>query len=234
MFMKKTGYDCGGIKTCLQLLDKIDDSLIYKPCDPERVFNFSEYPFKKKWIQKESALFSQMKEDDSPLTLKEKDSLKTHPDCAKRIVMLEDSIHKAAGGQKFMVNEELFNRLKKEFYVEMTEQEYRDENLGLNLYYCLLMLQGRENIPVAIYSIARDLNLAYEGRKNHTIGNMFSAESRWFPADYNLLLRMLSRLRLEEIAALNYYFCSQYKDQMAGYDGFGEEMDKAIKNFNSH
>ena len=232
MFMKKTGFDCGGIKTCLQLFDKIDDSLIYKPCDPEQVFNFSGYPFKKKWIQKESALFSQMKEDDSPLTKKEKDSLKTHPDCVKRIVMLEDSIKKVAGGKKFLVNEELFNRLKKEFYVEMTEQEYRDENLGLNLYYSLLMFQGRENMPLAIYSIVRDLNLAYEGRKNHTIGNMFSAESRWFPADYNLLLRLLSRLRLEEIAALNYYFCNQYKDQMVGYAGFGEEMDKAIKRFN--
>jgi Zn-dependent protease with chaperone function len=234
ILMRKTGYDCSGIKTCLQLLDKIDDSLIYKPCDPEQLFNFSEYPFKKKWIQKESALFSQMKEDDSPLTKKEKDSLKTHPDCVKRIVMLEDSIKKAAGGKKFLVNEELFNRLKKEFYVEMTEQEYRNENLGLNLYYCILMLQGHENIPVVIFSIARDLNLAYEGRKNHSIGNMFSAESRWYPADYNLLLRMLTRLRLEEIAALNYYFCNQYKDQMIGYSGFGEEMDKALKRFNSH
>jgi hypothetical protein len=231
LFMKKTGYDCGGIKTCLQLLDKIDDSLIYKPCNPEQDFNFSQYPFKKKWIQKESELFSQMKEDDSPLSQKEKDSLKTHPDCTKRIIMLEDSITKTPGGKKFLVNEELFDRLKKEFYVEMTEQEFRDENLGLNLYYSLLMLQANENMPVAVYSIARDLNLAYAGRKDHTLGNMFTAESRWLPEDYNLLLRMLSRLRLDEIAALNYYFCNQYKEKMEGYAGFGEEWDKAIKNF---
>jgi hypothetical protein len=45
---------------------------------------------------------------------------------------------------------------------------------------------------------------------------------------------LLSRLRLEEIAALNYYFCNQYQDQMVGYAGFGEEMDKAKKRFNSH
>jgi hypothetical protein len=215
------------------MLDNIDDSLIYKPCDPEKDFNFTAYPFKKKWIQKESELFSLMKEDDSPLTQKEKDSLKTHPDCAKRIVMLEDSMAKTAGGKKFLVNEDLFNQLKKQFYVEMTEQEFRDGNLGLNLYYNLLMVQANENLPVAIYSIARDLNLVYEGRKNHSVGNMFSAESRWLPADYNLLLRLLSRLRLEEIAALNYYFCNQYKDQVVGYEGFGEEMNKAIKNFNS-
>ena len=92
MFMKNTGFDCNGIKTCLQLLDKVDDSLLYKSIDPGLIFNFSSYPFKKKWIQNESAIFSQMSNDNSPLTKKERDSLRTHPDCAVRISFLEDSI----------------------------------------------------------------------------------------------------------------------------------------------
>ena len=229
LFMKRTGYDCKGIKTCLQMLDKVDDSLLFKPLVLEQTFNFPDYPFKKKWIQKESVLFGAMKEEDSPLTKKEKDSLKTHPDCIKRIEALEDSIQKAGAGREFLVNEQLFSKLKKEFLVEMTEQEFRDKDLGRNLYYNLVMLQQGQNMPLAIYSIARDLNIAYESQKNHSLGTWYSAESRWLPADYSLLLRMLSRLRLEEIAALNYHFCKQYKDQMLGYAGFEEEMDKAIK-----
>ncbi len=232
-FMKKTGYDCEGIRTCLQLFDKIDDSLIYKPLNTEMAFNFSEYPFKKKWIQKESVLFGQMKEDESALTQKEKDSLKTHPDCVKRIALLEDSISNAPKGKPFMVNEELFHRLKKEMYVEITEQEFRNENIGRNLYYNLLMLQQGDNIPVAVYSSARDLIFFYIGRRDHTIGTMFSAEAKWFPADYNLLLRMLTRLRLEEIAGVNYYFCKKYESQMTGYAGFSEEMDKATKSMSN-
>ena len=230
VFMKKTGYDCNAIKTCLQMLDKVDDSLLYKPLELEQVFSFAEYPFKKKWIQKESVIFGEMGDDESPLTKKEKDSLRTHPDCEKRFFLLQDSLLKTDSGKVFLVNEQLFKKLKKEFFVEMTEQEYRDENLTRNLYYNLLMLQNNENIPLAIYSVARALNLIYESQKDHRAGLMTEKESRSYPADYNLLLRMIDRLKLEEIADLNYYFCKQYQLQMEGYKGFDEEMKIARRN----
>ncbi|MEP7376638.1 MAG: M48 family metalloprotease [Chitinophagaceae bacterium] len=225
-FMKKTGYDCGAIKTSLELLDKIDDSLLYKPLALQQVFNFNEYPFKKKWIQKESSIFSQLDENDSPLTLKEKDSLKTHPDCTQRISLLNDSIQAIPAGKKFLVNEELFRQLKKNFFIEMTEQCFRDKNLGRNLYYSLLLLQVQENTPLAVYSVARGLNRIYEYQKNHQLGTKIDAVSKSYPDEYNQLLRMLDQLRLDEIANVNYYFCKQYESLMKGYAGFDEEMNK--------
>lgn len=231
LFMKKTGYDCNGIKTCLQLLDKVDDSLLYKPLEVSKVLNFDDYPFKKKWIEKESVLFGAMSGDESPLTKAEKDSLKTHPDCSKRILALEDSIKKCEGNKKFLVDENLFRQLKKDFFAEMIEQDYKDDDLGLNLYFNLVLLQEQENLPLAIYSVARDLNRMYESQKNHTLGTLISAESRTRAADYNLLLRMIKRLKLEEIAALSYQFCNKYKDYMTGYTGFEEERNKAFKNY---
>ena len=228
-FMKNTGYDCGGIKTCLKLLDRIDDSLFHKPIDLEQTFNFSSYPFKKKWVQKESTIFGAMTDDGSPLTQKEKDSLKTHPDCGIRISLLEDSIQKVIPGKNFIVNESLFQQLKKDFYIEFTEQQFKNNNISRNLYYSLQMLQNNENFPYAVYAIARDLNLIYENQKNHKAGVFTSKEARGYPTDYNLLLRMLDRLRLEEIAVLNYHFCMQYKAQMSAYAGFDEELNKAIK-----
>jgi Zn-dependent protease with chaperone function len=229
-FMKKTGYDCSAIKTGLELLDKIDDSSLYKHLDVEQVFKFSEYPFKKKWIQKESAIFSQLDENDSPLSPAEKDSLKTHPDCSKRILLLTDSIEKVgSAGKKFLVDEKVFNELKKDFFAEIIEQCYRNNNLSRNLYYSLLLLQENENIPMAVYSVARCLNDIYENQKNHTLGLMIDLENKVYAGDYNLLLRMLSRLRLEEIAALNYYFCKEYDEQMKSYPDFEEEMKKIQK-----
>lgn len=229
-FMKKTGYDCGAIKTGLELLDKVDDSLLYKPLALQQVFHFNEYPFKKKWIQKESSIFSQLSENDSPLSRKEKDSVKTHPDCSKRIALLHDSLQSmSAGGKKFLVNENLFNQLKKDFFIEMTEQCYRDENLSRNLYYSLLLLQAEKNIPVAVYSIARCLNQVYSNQKNHQLGLKIDTESKSYPEEYNDLLRMLNQLRLEEIAGLNYHFCKQYAWQMKGYAGFEAEMNTAKK-----
>ena len=59
--------------------------------------------------------FCQMSNDDSPSTKKERDSLKTHPDCAARISFLEDSILKARQGEKFIIDKTLFGQLKKDF-----------------------------------------------------------------------------------------------------------------------
>ncbi len=89
------------------------------------------------------------------------------------------------------------------------------------------MLQQDQNIPLAVYTVARDLNIAYDSQKDHRLGDWFTAERRGLSPDYNLLLRLLKRLRLEEIAALNYNFCKRYEAQMTGYAGFEKEMEKA-------
>jgi Peptidase family M48 len=228
LFMKKTGYDCGAIKTCLELMDKVDDSLFHTPLDIQQTFSFTEYPFKKKWIQKESAIFSQV-DDNSSLTKKEKDSLKTHPDCAKRIVLLSDSIRSVSPGKQFLVNEKLFNQLKKDFFIEIAEECYREKNLSRNLYYNLLLLQAQQNTSTAVYSIARCLNELFDRQKNHKLGLTVDIENKGYPEEYNLLLRMLNRVRLDEIASLNFYFCNQRLPEMKGYPGFEEEMNKAKK-----
>ena len=225
-FMKKSGYDCNAIKTCLELLDKVDDSLVYQPADIRQVFNFPNYPFKNKWIQKESSIFSQVKDTDvsSP---NERDSLKTHPDCAKRISNLHDSLaNVATGGKGFQVNEVVFNQLKKDFFIEMTEQCYRDKNLSRNLYYSLLLLQSGENTPMAVYSIARCFNEIYDRQKNHRLGSCIDTEGKGYPEPYNLLLRMLNQLRLGEVSSISFHFCQKYETDMRDYAGFREEMKK--------
>jgi hypothetical protein len=226
-FMIRTGYDCDAIRSTLQLLDKIDDTLILKRLNVEQVLNFNEYPFKKKWIEKESTIFSQLDENDGPLTQKEKDSLKTHPDCSKRILLLSDSLAKAPQGKKFIVDEIIFNKLKKDFFFEMDEQCFRGDNLSRNLYYSLLLLQANENIPFAVYEVARCLNLVYDKQKEHRLGLAIETEGRSYATDYNQLLRMLNRLRLDEIADLNYFFCRKYAEQAKNYPGFEIELNKA-------
>lgn len=227
-FMKKTGYDVGGIKTCLELLDKVDDSLL-TTLKLEQLLNFEQYPFKPKWIQKESAIFSQLSEDDSPLSKKEKDSLKTHPNCQQRIAFLADSINSAKAGKSFIVNEELFNRLKKDFFKEMTELCYKKNNLSRNLYYSLLLLQNNNEDQTAIYSVVRCLNQLYENQKNHKLGLMIDMEGKEYPTQYNLLLRMLKRLRLDEIAAISQNFCKKYGALMKDNPDFAKESTKAFQ-----
>ena len=231
LFLKNTGYDCNAIISCLQLLNEVDDSTIYKPLSLETPFNFDDYPFKRKWVQKESVLFGAMGVDDvSPFTKQEKDSMKTHPDCVERISFLQDSIIKMHTGKQFLVDEQSFHRIKNEFIPEIIEEEFRNNNLTRNLYYSLLMLENGDYTSLAVYSIVRDLNILFQRQKDHMLGDI-EKETRSYRSDYNLLLRMIDRLRLDELAAVNYHFCKKYESQMTGYEGFSEEKRKAQKNF---
>jgi len=227
-FMKQAGYDCNAIVSTLQLLDKIDDTSLFKPLDVAQIFNFEAFPFKKKWIQKESSIFSEVTEG-SDLSPKEKDSLKTHPDCSKRIALLKDSIGSLGNhGKTAIVDETLFQQIKKDFITEITEFCFTEHNLSRNLYYSLLLLQSGQEPLLARYSVARCMNEIYEQQRDHSLGLHIDHEQKGQPEDYNTLLRMLDRLRLEELAAITANFCRKYKDEMKNYEGFTQEMIKAL------
>lgn len=233
-FLKNSGYNGNGFITAMQLLDKADDTALFAPVTISKVLSFPGYPFKERWIKKESAIFGSMNPDEAEeLSKKEKDSLKTHPDCSRRILLLQDSALSIAG-KYFQEDEKLFRQLKQEFLPELVEEVYRNNNISYNLYLCLQMLQEGKYIPLAVYSIARNLNKLYQYQKNHGMGLVVDSENRRFSDGYNLLLRMLYRLRLNEIAELNTAFCLQYQEQMKGYKEFTDEMEKAINNKQSH
>ncbi|MBI3137587.1 MAG: M48 family metalloprotease [Sphingobacteriales bacterium] len=229
-FMRNTGFSGQGAISCLQTLDKVDDSSYYAGLDLPAIFNFPDYYFRKRWIQNESMIFGQMKEDGSALTEAEKDSLRTHPDCPKRIAALEPLVLSFPAGRDFLVDAAMFNRLKDRFSVEIIEELYQEEQYALNLYYALGLLQSGRHRDYAVYSVARVLNGLYEAQLNHRFGLVTVKENRVNSANYNLLLRMLDRVRLDELAALAYYFCSQFRQEMAGYTAFETEWKKAQEN----
>jgi len=123
----------------------------------------------------------------------------------------------------------MFRKLKEDFVVEMTEQCYRENNLSRNLYYSLVLLQENVNTQFAIYSIARCLNKIYQHQLDHTLGKMTETENRNYPPDYNDLLRMIGRWRLDEIAAISSNFCKYHFPEMKNYPGFDKEMSIALK-----
>lgn len=229
-FLRTSTFDKTGILSCLQMLDHVDDTALFQPAGVESVFDFPNYPFRKKWVQQQSVLFGAMQNDDaSPLSARERDSLKTHPNCSQRIAALRDSVAQLPGGSLFSVDEQFFRQLKQDCFVELTEDLFRRKDIGRNLYYSILLLQQEVYAPFAMYSIARDLNKLYELQKEHRLGTWYEAESRQLPKDYNLVLRMISKIKLEEIAALAYYFCQAHRVEMAAYPAFTAELDESLQ-----
>ncbi|MET0635636.1 MAG: M48 family metallopeptidase [Chitinophagaceae bacterium] len=230
-FLKNTGYSADAINTCLIKLDRIDDSLLTAPLYLERVFNFTSYPFNNKWVKEESSIFSGINKSESTLTKEEKDSLKTHPECSKRMEWLADSITKISGqGKNFLVDSVYFNSIRKDFALEIMEQCYRDENLSRNLYFAIEYLNRHPDNPVAVYNIGRALNDLYMLQRDHKMGYTIDPEKRTYSPEYNRLLKMLVKIRLSELGDLAYYFIRQYDPVMKGYPGYQDLLVTAIEN----
>lgn len=225
-YLLKSGFYTGALESALQTLNHIDDTVYFKPLHIEKLLNFTKYPFKQKWIQKESAIFSEMKEEITQKEKMEEDSLKTHPDCLKRIELFH-KLNPELKGDSFLINEPFFKQLQKNFLIEITEACYQNGNLSRNLYYSLQMIQENQFIPYAVYSAARCLNKIFEEQKNHSLGMQVDIENKFFSEDYNLLLRFLNRIRLQELGLLNLHFCASYADLMKPYDGFQKEYSIA-------
>jgi predicted metal-dependent hydrolase len=230
-FMKNTGYDCNAIKTCLQTLDGIDDTTYFKsPPEIQKELDFPNYPFKQNWIAKQSSIFSQIKEDDSPQSKQERDSLKTHPDCQKRILLFE--AHWKDDGEKrtsFLVSEEKFKELKTQLFYQIMEECYHEDELSRNLYYALTLLKNDPVNQFAVYSVVRCFNRLWYLQKNHKLQQAIEKEDQSFPAQYNILVRMLDRLRLDEIVSLNSAFAARHAEQMKTFPGFAAELDMLHK-----
>lgn len=221
-YLLKSGFYTGAAETVLLTLHSIDDTMYFRPLQVDKILHFTNYPFKQKWIQKESAIFSEMKEETTKNNKTDADSLKTHPDCIKRIELLHKN-NPVISGHSFLINETFFRQLQTDFLVEMTEACYESGNLSLNLYYSLQMIQENRFMPFAVYSAARCMNKIYEEQKNHKLGMQVDTENKVFSEDYNLLLRLLSRIRLHELGLLNLHFCAAYAELMKPYNAFQKE-----------
>ncbi|MFM9910735.1 MAG: M48 family metalloprotease, partial [Chitinophagaceae bacterium] len=225
-YVLKSGFYTGAAEAVLLMLDKVDDTAYFKSLQADKLLNFANYPFKQKWIQKESAIFIEMKEETDQKKKQEEDSLKTHPDCLKRIELLHKNKITLTGND-FLINENFFTKLQSDFLVEITEACYENNNLSRNLFYSLQMIQEKRFMPYAVFSTARCLNKIFEEQKNHKLGLQIDIENKDYPEDYNLLLRLLSRIRLQELGLVILHFCSSNADMMKLYPDFQKQYQIA-------
>jgi Zn-dependent protease with chaperone function len=228
-----SGYDLDAAITTLEKLDRIDEVSALKPLVPDNILSFPGFPFKSEWIEKEKGLFSAMNKSYSAEELAEMDSLKTHPDCEKRIAWLKHQlVIKSQKGIPFLVNQLYFQKLKTDFLMEITEQSFTEGDLGRHLYMALLLLQENKGGLYPAFATIRTFNRIYEKQKDHSLGNAIDAEDENFSEDYNLLLRMLDRLKLDEILSINKELVNRYGSSLKDYPGFREEAVKLKNNLN--
>jgi Zn-dependent protease with chaperone function len=228
-FLRNTRFDLSESLSTLALLDSIDNNVLQTGEALQRLFNAKEYPFQKRWISKEEGLLgghAQLKQDESIA-----DSLKTHPDCKLRIMVLEPMVEKYASASsiKNSISESKFNELKNTFRYEVVEYAFISDDYTKSLQYTIELLQDHPSDPYLVTQTGKIFNGFYAAQKNHTLGKVSTLPAPYFEPNYNLLLQFIQNLFIEDYAAISYNFLKQYSPQMEKYSEFKKTYNTSIE-----
>jgi Zn-dependent protease with chaperone function len=228
--MKKTNYDLSEALNVLALLDSVDKDKYNYPLNLSKRFDFATYPFKKTWLQTSTLSFAVVKDEKAKA---EEDSLKTHPDCKMRILKLNDLVQKynKPSNKKFIVSKERFEQLKNEFDFEIINFCLEKKDISRSLYYSLEMVNA---MPENVYLhtvIGKCLNAIYSSQKKHELGKIVDLPKSVLPEEYNNLLHLIQNLRLNEIAAISYYYMQQFSGKYDNDSEFAATLKTSIENF---
>ena len=226
--MQQTKFSTREALSALALLDDIDTDTLNVENSLRALFNAKDYPFKNKWLAKEEGLLGghAQLDKDKPL----EDSLKTHPDCATRIRVLQKLLSAYPAAHTTKPNDNLtFQQLKNTFAYEVVEYAFSNKNYTASLFYTLRLLQTYPSDPYLITQAGKIFNGFYLAQKTHTLSKVTALPSPQYPANYNLLLQFVQNLYREELASINYHFLKQYELQLAFYTPFKQEYNTSIQ-----
>lgn len=233
-WLKNTPFDVRESLTCLALLDSIDvDKYNITPA-LNRVFNFPEYPFQPGWTQVEKSLFNTLAASTEEESQKERDSLKTHPDCSKRISLLKDKVaqYYKPDSRAFVVNEKEFKQLQHDFDFEIIDYLYRSDDVSRSLHFTLQMLETQPGNGYLITNTGRCINKLFTAQKNHTLASVADMPSPYIDKSYNSLLEFIQRVRLTDLGAFSYYFLLHNQNNLMSSEDFLAALIDSKANFN--
>jgi len=141
-----------------------------------------------------------------------------------------NSYYKTSSKQ-FVVDEKEFNQLRSAFDYEIIDYALESKNLSKAIFLALEM-QGiyPDNIMVQA-RIGKGLNDVYTHQKDHTLGKLIDLPSTEYESSYNNFLHLLQNIRLSEVAALSYYFLTQYKTKAALTEEYVQALIESTDHF---
>ena len=209
-FFLKTDYLPKEAIRCLELLDEIDEEKYLGDLALKKTFNFADYPFKGRWLKTKRKGLSVMKLKAKKSLI---DSLKTHPDCRKRIQLLSNKFLIQNLGLDTLSNIE-YNSIQKytvacDFEIIQTCYDFKD--IGRCLYYSLQLLHKYPDHVYLRSMIGKCLHHIYIALKEHQLHTCLEHPSRQKTA-YRQVLRFIHNLRLDELRKINYHFLASNQE----------------------
>ena len=200
-FLKKTNYNQASVQKLLKHLDDCDkETDTLKPEDYKKFFTTKNQKFIEEWFEKED--FSKYKYSKENIFKFDVDSLKTHPDCSKRIEKIAE--YKITESKKeFSVNENYFKKLKSVAVYETIYNDFKKKKYGYCFYSCLKLLNKTPNDPFLQKTMSSCLTLLAKSKKDMKFNSYIprinpkdqtNAEQIFFNFMNNLTVNEIDRL----------------------------------------
>lgn len=188
-------------KAAITLLEKLDVSDTEKDsltiADYKSLFEQNGFKVKEKYFVQEESLFQKY---DSEKRI-EVDSLKTHPDCATRIVLLKKYVNNTF--KETVSKSEEFGQIKKNSINQNLINLYTEKSFGISLYETLKVYKNdKEN---TFYKNIIFLNLVeiQKSRANYTINRYVpSYDNKNNTASLNRFVSFINNLKISDFDIL--------------------------------
>ncbi|TPE44240.1 M48 family metalloprotease [Pontibacter mangrovi] len=196
-----TRYSIADAFGTLQLLDKVDLPYSVQPVDINRYFGCAGYTYKPQQNGTTASVFNISAQQ--PDFAENPDTLKTHPDCMKRLAYIRqlagDKARAAKPESGYSQGMRHIADLAKR---EVTQSWYDSGNYDYSLFNALLLLQGQPGSTYLRSMVQMSLAGLKRHMEQHRFGEMVAVASDYKPANLNDFLNFLNSLNTSDFKSI--------------------------------
>jgi Zn-dependent protease with chaperone function len=219
VYLLNASYSPMGSYRTMEILDSVEVKEYKLNVDFRKHFTFAEYAFKDSWLKYEKSSFMHKKPEDE---FGNSDTLKSHPDCMKRLARLKEiTVTHFTDKKDVQVREAAtVNSVAKRCGFELVDSEHHFRNYGKSLYYAFDLLERYPQSKYITAMIGINLYGIYNSQKNHVMSKSVSLPNTNYPETYNRFLAFFHGLRLSEIGMLSYQYVVNRPKDYFEYDDY--------------
>lgn len=206
LLVYKTSYDWREYQQVLTMLDSADYPKHNLDPSLKDIFNFKEYPFKEKWLNKPESTFSGKRSS----FIYDIDSLKTHPDISKRIASLDQIYFQTDYDTNSNVTDHdveigmIANRID----LELINSTYQYNDYARCIYLTMQMLKKYPENSYLKTMLAQIFLKLYEARRDHKFGKYVPVANN-YPNQMEDVYIFLNNLRMVELGKLTFNYINR-------------------------
>jgi len=192
LYMLQAGYPPAEAVACLDILDRIDEPLFGEGFSLEAWLEEISFTYRPTWVQYQPDTFYAYIDVSEEM----KDSLKTHPDCQKRMGQVAAMLNGLEMPESIAQIGEMGISWQERCQLELLHTYYLDEAYAKAIHVGLRMIARYPEQAFIKGIIALSAQELYAYKFNHELGKVLPLPHRDYSDAYNQTLHFLNKLRL--------------------------------------